>query len=192
MDVRLKTEATLDLLRVLNPDTVIIATGSVPIGHDIPGMNAMNYITAVDLIRKNAEIKDKDTVVVGGGTVGVETVLYLAEKGKKVRLFEMFSTLAADMELRNQRDLIQKLKASPNVAIQTEAMLTGATNNSLVFRELRYRDREFSLSPDLTVLSLGAKSENLLVTKLKDEFPEIHLIGDAKKPRKIIDAIYEG
>ena len=192
VDVRLKTEGTLDLLKDLNPDVVIIATGSTPIVCDIPGLNTINYITAIDLLRRNAEIKEKDIAVVGGGSVGVETALYLAQKGKKVHLFEMLSTLAEDMEPRNQRDLTQKLKALPNVSIQTEATFTGVMNHSLVFRTLRHGDREFLLSPDLTVLSLGTKSDNLLFTKLKDKFPEIHLIGDAKKPRKIIDAVYEG
>jgi len=45
---------------------------------------------------------------------------------------------------------------------------------------------------DTVVISPGMEPVNKLYEKLKDSVKEIYLIGDAKEPRKAIDAIYEG
>jgi 2,4-dienoyl-CoA reductase (NADPH2) len=45
---------------------------------------------------------------------------------------------------------------------------------------------------DTVVLAVGSKAENSLVKELEDQVPEIHVIGDAKKPRNLPAAIREG
>ena len=45
---------------------------------------------------------------------------------------------------------------------------------------------------DTVVISPGMEPVNKLYEKLKDSVKEIYMIGDAKEPRKAIDAIYEG
>jgi len=45
---------------------------------------------------------------------------------------------------------------------------------------------------DTVVLAVGVRSENALYEKLKNRIGELHLIGDAKSPRKAYDAIHEG
>jgi 2,4-dienoyl-CoA reductase (NADPH2) len=45
---------------------------------------------------------------------------------------------------------------------------------------------------DNIVLALGTKPVNGLAEQLKGKVAEIHVIGDAKEPRKAVNAIYEG
>ena len=42
------------------------------------------------------------------------------------------------------------------------------------------------------VLACGSKSENALYENIKQKFSEVVLVGDAGKPRKVVDAVEEG
>ncbi|MBT3260156.1 MAG: NADH:flavin oxidoreductase, partial [Deltaproteobacteria bacterium] len=48
------------------------------------------------------------------------------------------------------------------------------------------------IAADTVVLAAGSKAENELVDEIGDQVPEIHVIGDAKKPRNVLAAIREG
>ena len=42
------------------------------------------------------------------------------------------------------------------------------------------------------ILALGAKSVDVLSEKIRDKVAEVHVIGDARQPRKALEAIAEG
>jgi 2,4-dienoyl-CoA reductase (NADPH2) len=42
------------------------------------------------------------------------------------------------------------------------------------------------------VLAVGVRPQNQLYEQLRGRVPELYLVGDAKRPRKAMDAIYEG
>ena len=48
------------------------------------------------------------------------------------------------------------------------------------------------LRADNVILALGMKSDNNLAERLKKEGLEPVVIGDSLKPRRIIDAVWEG
>jgi 2,4-dienoyl-CoA reductase (NADPH2) len=52
--------------------------------------------------------------------------------------------------------------------------------------------KEDLIPGDTVVIATGAKPVNGLYEKLKDRVPEIFLIGDAKTPRKALEAVAEG
>ena len=45
---------------------------------------------------------------------------------------------------------------------------------------------------DSVVIAAGVTSENRLFHEIGDLVPEIYLVGDAKEPRKAMEAIREG
>ncbi|HQP00583.1 MAG TPA: FAD-dependent oxidoreductase, partial [Caldisericia bacterium] len=92
VDIKLNTEVTFDLIKKEKPDVTIIATGSKPIIPVIPGIEKDKVATATDVLLGNKEVGEK-VVVVGGGLVGCETALWLAQQGKKVTIVEMLSDL---------------------------------------------------------------------------------------------------
>ena len=98
VDVRLNTEATVELVESLEPDVVIAAVGAKALVPPIPGVDGANVITAEEAYRKVKAGEDigQKIAVLGGGDVGCETAVYLAqEAGKTVSLVEMTDTLAA-------------------------------------------------------------------------------------------------
>ena len=68
VDIKLGVGVSEALLRKEKPDTVIIATGSVPVIPGIPGIDKKNVVTCTDLLlgKKKA---GKNAVVIGGGLV---------------------------------------------------------------------------------------------------------------------------
>lgn len=94
--------------RRLKPDTLIVATGSVPV---IPRFceGIANAVTAEDILTGKAKAGQR-VLVVGGGMVGSETAEYLALKGGDVTILELRPDLAADMQARARSFLLESLR----------------------------------------------------------------------------------
>jgi len=93
--VFLNTETTVEMLNKQDYDVVLAAVGSEPIVPPIPGVKDGNAVFALDVYGNEDSLKD-DVVIIGGGEVGVETGMHLAEKGHKVILLEMQDKLAPE------------------------------------------------------------------------------------------------
>ncbi|WP_130870579.1 FAD-dependent oxidoreductase [Intestinimonas massiliensis (ex Afouda et al. 2020)] len=89
IEIRLNTPATPELCESEKADAVIVAIGSKPIVPNIPGKEKNNTFLALDLYGGKPKVGEK-IVIIGGGSVGCETALYLAEQGKTdVTVIEM-------------------------------------------------------------------------------------------------------
>lgn len=82
IELRMNTKATPELVASENPDGVIVAIGSTPILPNIPGINTNRVIQAMDIFGKEDTLGEK-IVIIGGGSVGCETSIYLSNLGKK-------------------------------------------------------------------------------------------------------------
>ena len=184
----LNKEATLEQIQKTKPEVVFIATGSTPIIPEILGAEKAKVVTAIDVLlgRKKA---GESVVVIGGGLVGCETALYLAQKGKKLTIVEILDSVARDMFEANRMHLL-KLLADTNVEILTETSVAEIMDDSVVIVN-KYGKRS-KLEADTVVLAVGLKSNRRLEGALKDKVPKTHVIGDCVEPRKLLNAIWEG
>lgn len=208
--------ATPDIIRRMAPDVVVVATGAQPATPKIKGIDGDNVIQAWELLEKNTET-GKNVVVLGGNAVGLETALFLANQGtlspevlhflmvnraetpetlttlldrggKQVTVVEMTQKAGADVGLTTKWTLMGELKRlGVKIITQTEAV--GITPEGL---QVEDEQGPGFIAADTVVLAAGSKAENGLVKELEDQAPEIHVIGDAKKPRNVPDAIREG
>ena len=102
--VMMNTEATPELIKELNPDAIIIATGSHYTSIPVPGIE--KAITPDVAIKRTVPIGDK-VVVIGGGLVGSEVALDLGNEGKDVTIIEMLPAIASQDEPLSQISLIK-------------------------------------------------------------------------------------
>ncbi|MEF8839857.1 MAG: NAD(P)/FAD-dependent oxidoreductase [Haloarculaceae archaeon] len=65
--------------RRIDPDYVVVATGSSPKVPDIPGIDDVDYVTSADVL--DATTLPDSGIVMGFGYIGMELVPYLAEAG---------------------------------------------------------------------------------------------------------------
>ena len=186
--IELAKEATTELILEMKPDVVFIATGSTSIVPEIPGVGKKMVVTAVDLLLGKQEA-GKSVVVVGGGLIGCETALYLAQKGKKLTIIETLNGVMLNMYSANRMHLL-KLLADADVNILTETKCLEIRDNGITIAD-KYGKRS-TLEADTVVLAVGLKSTEGLLEALKDKIPEVYAIGDCVEPRKVINAIWEG
>lgn len=188
VDVRLGCSATAGLLREMGPDFTIIATGAKPCVPDIPGIHGDNMVTAFDVLGGNREI-GKTVVIAGGGMIGCETAHYLADRGCKVTVVEMLGRLAADVGDTVRRVLLRKLEDA-GVAMLPGMRVTAFGPTGVTVQDRNGNSRQ--IDGDTIVLALGAKAEDTLLSQIQGARSELYIIGDAREPRRIRNAISEG
>ncbi|WP_164844047.1 FAD-dependent oxidoreductase [Croceicoccus ponticola] len=203
-EIRLGTEATIDLIASLAPDGIIVTTGAKPdkSGFNIvaprvdklPGVDQAHVIdgwSAIDdpeaLVGNNIVILDDD---------GTRYVAGLAEmlisRGKKVsivsrqqNLFNRMNT-TLDLPIMLQRVFSGGLQFIAN----SWASTIGADSVSLFNI---YSGGQTTLEKvDHVILTTGNLPDDDLYFQLKATFGNVHRAGDAVAPRRIEHAIYEG
>jgi 2,4-dienoyl-CoA reductase-like NADH-dependent reductase (Old Yellow Enzyme family)/NADPH-dependent 2,4-dienoyl-CoA reductase/sulfur reductase-like enzyme len=106
--VLLNTEATKELLDAEAYDALIIAVGSRPVVPPVPGIDKPHVHWAPDADTGAVQVGAK-TVIVGAGSVGIETAVGLKRAGKDVTVVEM-------------RDDMENLRTSAGGAAAGELM----------------------------------------------------------------------
>ncbi len=187
VEVKLNTEATADMVKNYDADTVIISTGSKPKIFDL-GDNTKVF-PAADLLNKTVPSGD-NIVVVGAGLVGCELALWLAQEGKKVTLVEVLDKiLAVNGPLCHANfEMLERLIPYNGIEILTSAKVVKATQDGVVVN-VNGTDRE--ISADTVALSVGYLAENKLYEDIKFDIGDLHLIGDARKVSNIMYAIWD-
>lgn len=214
--VRLGERIDRGKIRRGKPEAVILATGARPLIPDIPGIHSPHVVTAWDLLAGKATV-GKEVLIIGGGAVGCETALHLCESGtisaeafkflafqkaeswevlerlitrgwRKVIIVEMLDRIGQDIGISTRWAMLQDLHRF-GVKVLTGARAKEIHENGVVV--LR-GEKEEKIPCDSVVLAMGSSPSEDLSQRLVGMVPEIHVIGDAKGPRKALDAIWEG
>jgi 2-enoate reductase len=184
--VRFKQEVTAELLKEVDPEVAIIAAGSTSVIPKVPGIENDIVTTAENFLLSKKEIGNH-IIVAGGGLVGCETALHIAEKGKAVTVVEMLPDIATDLFQANRQQLLQMLNKE-HVSVRTNTRLVEITDEEVLVQGKEGLER---LEADEVILALGLKPETTLLQELKGKVPEIYAVGDCVEPRKIMPAIHE-
>jgi NADPH-dependent 2,4-dienoyl-CoA reductase/sulfur reductase-like enzyme len=187
--IHLRTEATPELIRSLDWDALILATGAKPITPNIPGLDKESALYAHQVLA--GDVPSGSKIVIGGaGLVGAEVADFLGERGKKVSLIEMLDLVMQDDETLFRPLMLHRIKKY-GVEILTQTIVKEVDKHHVIVER---EGKRMAIETDQFVIAMGYVPDEDLYLLLKKEFdPEkIHLIGDCKKPRKVIDAIYEG
>lgn len=185
VSINANEEVTSEKVVKNKPDAVILATGSLPIIPEIPGSEKENVVTAWDVLR-GREV-GKNVVIAGGGLVGVETALFLAEKGKQVLLIEMLDEIGQDTGPLNRARLKESLKGT-DIKVKCKTELVKIAEKRIT---VRGEAGEYDIPKDTVVLAVGAKAQDSLRRALEGNVPELYASGDCVEPRKMIEAIHE-
>ena len=187
VDVHVGKALTIDKIKELNPDVLIVATGSEPAVPNIPGINRKNVISARKALC--TEVEGESVLVIGGGLVGCETADYLAGQGKKVTIVEMLKSTAKDIGPAARFFLRKRLKEN-QVTIMTRTTVKSIADDGV---SLETPEGEKKIGPfDIIVLAIGATSIRDLEEKARSIVPEVYVIGDAAKPGKILAVVEQG
>ena len=180
-------EVNLSLLQEINPDVVIVATGSVSIFPKIPDINRDNAVTFADVLTGKAKVGDK-VVIIGGSGSGCETADFLAKKGKKVTIVEMLDAILKETMPSRNRDWLLIELTKDKVEIMTDTRAQEVTGQGLVVTT-KDGSRQV-LGADTIVLAAGSSPDDRLYQEIRDKFPEVYSVGDCVKCGLVIDAVW--
>lgn len=167
-------------------DAVIVATGSVP---KLFSLGDDEHTYAAEQVLMGEKDPGASTVIVGGGLVGCETALWLAQAGKKVTIVEALpKILAVNGPLCSaNKEMLERLVPFNGIETICSAQAKGYTNGELT---VATKDGERTISCDSVILCVGYREENKLYDELKDDVVNIHLLGDASQVSNIMYAIW--
>jgi len=188
--VELRKEATAESVEKLKPEVVFVATGATPIIPEIPGVAGEKLVSAADALLGKKEVKES-VVVMGGGLIGCETALYLAQKGKELTIVEILGDVARDAFKANREYLLEMLE-SAGIKILTGTRVVEITNEGVIVAGKDGRRAPVKADADTVVYALGLQPCKGLAEALKDKVPEVYAIGDCVEPRKVLNAVWEG
>lgn len=191
VEVYLNTRVDIGLVKQKDPDAVIVATGSDPLIPDIPGIDGHQVMTAREVLEERKPIENERIVIVGGGQVSCETAEFLREKNNRVIIIEMLDEITSDAEPIYRNELVSKLIEDKDVEVLTSTEVVEIKENAVVTTK---NDKKQTMKADRVVLAAGAKTVTDLVHELeaaKVSF-ELYVVGDARKPRSILEATDEG
>lgn len=185
--VYLNTMLTRSQILEQDFDALIIATGSTPKVFSLGDDDRVYTAAQVLLGEKDC---GRETVVVGGGLVGCETALWLAQHGKKVTIVETLDGLmAANGPLCHaNRDMLEALLPFQGVTVVTGAEVKCYRNGVL---SLAAAGRGREIPCDSVILAVGYREEDSLYRELEFDVPELYLLGDARKVSNIMFAIWD-
>lgn len=185
--VYLNTVLTQSQILEQDFDALIIATGSTPKVFSLGDDDRVYTAAQVLLGEKDC---GRETVVVGGGLVGCETALWLAQHGKKVTIVETLDGLmAANGPLCHaNRDMLEALLPFQGVTVVTGAEVKCYRNGVL---SLAAAGRGREIPCDSVILAVGYREEDSLYRELEFDVPELYLLGDARKVSNIMYAIWD-
>jgi 2,4-dienoyl-CoA reductase-like NADH-dependent reductase (Old Yellow Enzyme family) len=203
IEVRLNTKVTPQLVEQIAPDALIVAFGATPLKPAIPGIDGKQVLSAEQAFTDRSRVGQR-VVILGGGLVGLELGLYLADSKRDVLIVEM-SDIALPMmaeldtsELINHPELLAPginivhgialkvmMKDYPNLSLELatqacEILPAGVLVDGPYGQRL--------IEADTVVYAVGEQALDDEALALFDLTPEFSLIGDCLQPGSIIDA----
>lgn len=193
IDVHVNTEVTKnmmdDFINKNTFDAIIVATGSTP---DIPEIKGIrkDIVIIYDEYLKNTKVDIGKSVAVIGAQEGAEIAASLAKEGKTVYLIDETDSIA---EAPYLSDWLRKI------------VLMGYLNVDNIIRYPKTKIAEIlddgiklvtndgnvtNITVDKVIIAYGRVKENKLYENFRHSFPSIYLVGDARVPHSIGEAIH--
>ncbi len=214
--VCLNTAVDEALIDQEKPDHIILATGAVPMAPPIPGIELPHVVQSWDVL-SGKSYTGRNVVVVGGGAVGVETALFLAEKGtlsaetlkflfvnqaedpdllyematkgtKQVTVLEMMEKIGKDFGKTTRWGMLQDVSRY-GIQSRVAAKALEITEKGI---KIEAENGAEEIPADTVVLSVGARSDNDLEQLIESRGIACTVAGDAGNVGMAFDAVHQG
>ena len=185
--IHYESQMTGERIAAGKPDAAILAAGADPVRTAIPGMDSPHVCDARDLLLGKAEPAGP-AVVLGAGYVGMETADFLAARGVEVTLVDMLPSSPVGKHTAHGYWLHKRIKAAGGRVI-LGATVTRIEPDAVVYCQ---GEEEKRLPAALVVTAMGAKPTSELAGIFEKSGIPFRVIGDAKSPRRLLEAIHEG
>ena len=191
ISVQYYTEPDAMEIKRYAPDHIILASGGRPlIPNSIPGLNLPKVYSATEALSCCCDIGER-VIVVGGGLVGVETALQMDMWGKNVMCIDMAKNIPSEQGFKMNDMLMKQYMAKSNVQFMPSTKLIRIDGDDFTcIATVESAGEQRTIECDTVLLALGFLPTADLAIQYSSIAP-VTVIGDSKRPRKIIYAIEE-
>ena len=189
VDIRTGIRATPSAIADLEPDEVVVATGAKALELPIEGIDDPAILKGADVLAGEA-YPGKSVLIAGGGMVGCEIADLLGELGHDVAVAEYRSVLAADM-VAEHRTVIMRDFAEHGVLQVPNAKICRFFSDGVEYEDAKTGQVHELRGFDSVVLAMGYVASDSISEELRQRGLSVHVIGDAVKARRAIDALRE-
>ena len=197
------TQATTELVKSLNPDIIVNATGSEPTLPPIRGLHELvdkedsHVATVLKMIERIPEypehMEGRKVVIIGGGAVGLDVMEFFTERGARVSMVEMLPMIGNGLDPVSRCDIHAKLNKY-QVEQMVNTMLQEVRNDRFIVKTPQDEIKELPF--DYGFICLGMKASTPVLKELEEIFSDTNVeiinIGDSKRARRIIEGTEEG
>lgn len=197
------TQATTELVKSLNPDIIVNATGSEPTLPPIRGLHELvdkedsHVATVLKMIERIPEypehMEGRKVVIIGGGAVGLDVMEFFTERGARVSMVEMLPMIGNGLDPVSRCDIHAKLNKY-QVEQMVNTMLQEVRNDRFIVKTPQDEIKELPF--DYGFICLGMKASTPVLKELEETFSDTNVeiinIGDSRRARRIIEGTEEG
>ncbi|MFH1757335.1 MAG: FAD-dependent oxidoreductase [Pseudomonadota bacterium] len=171
-----------------NPEAVILAMGGEKIIPEIEGIGLPLVCDAWQILSGEVD-PQANAVVVGGGLIGMETADFLSQKGTQVTLVETLKRSPV-LKITSHGYMLHTRLREKNCKLLFNTVVKRIAESSVTILS---GEEEQTLSPvDQVVIAVGLKPRDDWQHILQTKGIRCLIIGDARQPRRIIEATEEG
>lgn len=187
VDVRYNEEVTAEGIDRYHADVIVCASGSTPRKLHIDG--PLPVASADEVLLGHKAIKG-NVVIVGGGLVGCETGIWLAQQGNQVTIVEVADEIlgGAGALPHMNHFMLEDLITYHKIAVHTKASVVTSTTDGVV---ISTEQGDITLPADGIITSVGYLANNAIYEQLKDLDIPVHNIGDSNRVHNIMYAIWD-
>lgn len=188
VELQLDTRLTAADVRAVGADVVAVATGAGPRRPDLPGVDAAHVLDVRDVLAGRATPGHRVLVISQDDHVAPLSVAdRLSGTGHTVTLVHATHQPAPLLGRYIIGGILGRLDAQDVTMIPMEEV-TAIGETTVEIRNV-YSWRTRTLGDfDSVVLACGSVSDSDLYGELRHELPEIHILGDAYAPRRLVFA----
>ena len=191
VDIRLGTEANVDVVLQESPEIVVIATGARPFKPNIAGVeeygfNAWEVLQGADVPGERVLIVDEEY-----GQQATSVAEFLLDRGKTVEMVTSEASIGGFMGATTRPPVMQRLYAK-GVKIQGYLQVLSFEANRAITQNVWSQRQEIIEPFDAFVYAVGGQAMDDLSKQFAGKVPRVELIGDCFAPRTLQHAILEG
>ena len=181
---------TSEQLRNMDADVIILATGSVPVMPNIPGMDDKKVLGCMEAFAHPEKVGQK-VMVIGGGLVGCEMALDYAQDGKEVMVAEALPKIlsAGILSPIPNGQMIPDLFEHHHVTVLEKHRLSAVENGKVI---LESDGQKKVLDADTVVIAVGFRPAPSMAQELQGCGAVVYEIGDGQKVSTILHAVWDG
>jgi 2,4-dienoyl-CoA reductase-like NADH-dependent reductase (Old Yellow Enzyme family)/thioredoxin reductase len=190
ISILLNRTVDADLVKEIQPDLVVWATGAVQNIPDIQGLESQYTMTSLEYFQDKKEIRGPRVLVIGAGRVGVEIVERLGRDGYEVVATKRTDPIGSMMEMITKTLALKRIGEMPKVTLMPHTAVKGFRADGV---EMEKDGEGVFMEPFQTViLASGMLSEACPDEEISKAVSNMEIIGDANEVKDIYSAIHAG